>query len=169
MTEQQRGGSGGRSPERPESKAGGALGRPSEREGRESPRSNKMFPEPPEDAQPFFDAARDHRLLIQRCGACGSHQFYPRKICTTCGAADPEWVEASGRGKVHTYTVVHRGMPGWRESGPYVAAIIELEEGVRMTTNVIDCRPEDVSIDMLVEVTFVDEGTYVLPRFRPNR
>lgn len=127
----------------------------------------KMFPEPPEDAQPFFDAARESRLLIQRCAACGTHQFYPRKICKTCGAPDPEWVEASGRGKVHTYTVVHQGIPGWREEGPYVAAVIDLEEGTRMTTNVVDCRPEDVFIDMPVEVTFVDEGTYVLPRFRP--
>ncbi len=130
-------------------------------------RTQKHFPEPPEDAQPFFDAAREHRLLIQRCAACGAHQFYPRKICTSCGATNPEWVEASGRGRVHTYTVIHQGIPGWREEGPYVAAVIDLEEGPRMTSNVIGCRPEDVSVGMPVEVVFVDEGELVLPRFRP--
>jgi uncharacterized OB-fold protein len=58
-------------------------------------------------------------------------------------------------------------MPGWREEGPYVAAIVQLEEGPRMTTNIVDCAPSDVRVDMPVEVTFVDEGQYVLPRFRP--
>lgn len=132
-----------------------------------SERPQKMFPEPPEDAAPFFDAAREHRLLIQRCSSCGTHQFYPRKLCTTCGAPDPEWVEASGKGRVHTYTVIHQGIPGWREEGPYVAAVVALEEGPRMTTNVVDCRPDDVAVDMPVEVVFVDEGAVVLPRFRP--
>ncbi len=126
----------------------------------------KMFLEPPEESQAFFDAAREHRLLIQRCTACGKHQFYPRKICVACGDPGVEWVQASGRGTVHTFTVVHRGIPGWVEGGPYVAAIIDLEEGVRMTSNVVDCTPAHVRIGQPVEVTFVDEGTYVLPRFR---
>lgn len=132
-------------------------------------RPQKMFMDPPEESQPFFDGAREHKLLIQRCRACGTNQFYPRKLCIHCGSLDVEWTQASGRGSVHTYTVVHRGMPGWREEGPYVAAIVDLVEGVRMTTNVIDCRPEDVTVDMPVEVVFVDEGQYVLPRFRPVR
>jgi uncharacterized OB-fold protein len=88
-------------------------------------------------------------------------------LCKHCGSADVEWVEASGRGVVHTYTVIHRGMPGWREEGPYVAAIVELDEGARMTTNIVECSPSDVKIDMPVEVVFVDEGQYALPRFRP--
>lgn len=127
----------------------------------------KMFLEPPEGAEPFFDAAREEKLLIQRCTHCGKHQFYPRKICIHCGDEGVEWVEATGKGKVHTFTVVHRGIPGWVEGGPYVAAVIDLEEGARMTSNVVECSPADVSVGMPVEVTFVDEGRYVLPRFRP--
>jgi uncharacterized OB-fold protein len=130
-------------------------------------RTQKFLMDPPEESEPFFDAARENKLLIQRCPSCGKHQFYPRKICKHCGSPDVEWVEASGRGVVHTYTVIHRGMPGWREEGPYVAAIVELAEGARMTTNIVDCAPDDVSIDMPVAVKFVDEGRYVLPRFRP--
>lgn len=128
----------------------------------------KVFMDPPEESQPFFDAAREGRLLIQRCPSCGEHQFYPRKICVSCGSPDVEWVDASGRGTVHTFTVIHQqGMPGWREEVPYVAAIVDLEEGVRMTSNLVDCAPSDVSIGMPVEVAFVDEGDLVLPRFRP--
>jgi uncharacterized OB-fold protein len=128
----------------------------------------KFFMGVPEGADPFFEAAKEHRLIIQRCGACKEHQFYPRKICVHCGSPDVDWVDASGRGRVHTFTVIHQqGMPGWREEVPYVAAVIDLEEGVRMTSNVVECDPKDVTIEMPVQVTFVDEGTYVLPRFRP--
>lgn len=134
-----------------------------------SDRPQKFFMDPPEESEPFFEAARENKLLIQKCGECGKYQFYPRKACKHCGSLNVEWAEASGRGVVHTFTVIHRGMPGWREEGPYVAAIVELEEGARMTTNVVECAPSDVTIDMPVEVVFVDEGQYVLPRFRPAR
>lgn len=128
----------------------------------------KFFMGMPEESEPFFGAAREQRLLIQRCTDCGEHQFYPRKICIACGSPAVEWVESSGRGTVHTFTVIHQqGMPGWRDETPYVAAIIELEEGVRMTSNVVDTEPSSVSVGLPVEVTFVDEGMYVLPRFRP--
>lgn len=128
----------------------------------------KMFMSPPEHSHEFFDAAREKRLLIQRCAECEKHQFYPRQVCVHCGSGSVEWTEASGRGVVHTFTVIHQqGMPGWRDETPYVAAIIELAESVRMTSVVVDVEPSSVEIGMPVEVTFVDEGTYVLPRFRP--
>lgn len=130
-------------------------------------RFEKRFMEPPEEADAFFEAAKEGRLVIQRCTSCGEHQFYPRKLCTKCGAPKVEWVDASGRGTVHTFTVIHRGIPGWVDDGPYVAAVIDLEEGVRMTSNVVECSPEEVSIGMAVEATFVDEGALVVPRFRP--
>jgi|SRR5581483_4194716 len=127
----------------------------------------KFFMGAPEGADPFLDAAREGKLLIQRCADCEKYQFYPRQVCVHCGSSSVEWAEASGRGTVHTYTVIHQnGMPGWRDELPYVAAIIDLEEGARMTSNVVDIEPADVQIGMPVEVTFVDEGTYVLPRFR---
>jgi uncharacterized protein len=133
-----------------------------------SEKPQKWFMDPPEEADEFFEAAKEGRLLIQKCTACGKFQFYPRKICIHCGSPDIEWFEASGRGTVHTFTVIHQqGMPGWRDETPYPAAIIDLEEGVRMTSMIVDCEPKDVSVGMAVEVKFVDEGTYVLPRFRP--
>lgn len=128
----------------------------------------KFFMGVPEHSDDFFDAAREGKLLIQRCASCGEHQFYPRGLCIHCGDAAVEWTEASGKGTVHTYTVIHQqGMPGWRDETPFVAAIIDLEEGVRMTSNVVEVDPSEVRIGMDVEVVFVDEGPYVLPRFRP--
>jgi uncharacterized OB-fold protein len=128
----------------------------------------KFFMSPPEGAEPFFEAAKDGKLLIQSCPSCGRKQFYPRKICIHCGSSDVEWLQASGRGAVHTFTVIHQqGMPGWREEVPYVSAIIDLDEGVRMTANIVECAPADVRVEMPVEVTFVDEGMYTLPKFRP--
>ncbi len=133
-----------------------------------SEQPKKFFMSPPEGAEPFFEATKEQRLLIQRCSACNEYQFYPRQLCIHCGSTEVEWAEASGRGKVHTFTVIHQqGMPGWREETPYIAAIIDLEEGVRMTSNVIGCDPADVNIDMPVQVEFVDERALVLPRFRP--
>src|SRR5205085_9431453 len=94
------------------------------REGRMSAtspdRPQKFFMDPPESSEYFFEAAREGKFVIQKCGACGDYQFYPRKICIHCGSPDVEWAQASGRGVVHTFTVIHRGMPGWREEGPYV-------------------------------------------------
>ena len=131
-------------------------------------RPKKFFMSPPEHSAEFFDGARKGKLLIQRCAACSEYQFYPRQVCVHCGSADVEWAEASGRGTVHTFTVIHQqGMPGWRDETPYVAAIIDLAEGPRMTSTVVGTAPADVSVGMGVEVTFVDEGTYVLPRWRP--
>lgn len=129
---------------------------------------SKFFMGMPEGSDAFFDAARDGRLLIQRCDDCNEYQFYPRQVCVHCDSANVSWAEASGRGTVHTFTVIHQqGMPGWRDETPFVAAIIDLEEGARMTSNVVDVAPSDVRIGMPVTVTFVDEGPYVLPRFVP--
>ncbi len=133
----------------------------------EKPRG-KFFMRAPEGSDAFFDAAREGKLLIQRCVACGEHQFYPRQVCVHCGSSDVDWVEASGKGKLHTFAVIHQqGMPGWRDETPYVAAVIDLAEGPRMTSVVVETDPGDVRIGMDVEVTFVDEGAYVLPRWRP--
>jgi uncharacterized OB-fold protein len=98
----------------------------------------KPLPAPDGVSAPFWKAAAEGRLLIQRCPACGHRQFYPRALCTACGA-DPEWMEASGRGTVHTFTIVRQhGQRGFKEELPYVVAIIELEEGPRMMGNVGD-------------------------------
>ena len=91
---------------------------------------------------PFWEAASEGRLLYQRCPSCGHRQFYPRALCTACGAT-PEWAEASGRGEVHTFTVVRQhGGKAFREELPYVVAIVELSEGVRMMGTLTDVAPE---------------------------
>ena len=129
----------------------------------------RPLPRPSPFSRPFWEAARQHELLIQRCSNCRGHVFYPRYNCTHCGSRDLEWVKASGRGKVYTFTVARRPThPAFADRGPYVIAIVELEEGPRLTTNIVDCHPDSVRIDMPVEVTFEDVNEEVsLPVFRP--
>jgi len=125
-------------------------------------------PEPDHVSAPYWEAAARGVLLYQECPACGHRQFYPRAMCTAC-AATPAWREASGRGTVHTFTVIRQN---WAEPFrgllPYVVAIVELDEGPRMMTNVTHCDPEDVVIGMVVEayVAPVEDGL-ALPLFRP--
>lgn len=130
----------------------------------------KPVPTPDALTAPYWKAAVDGRLLIQRCQACGAYQFYPRAHCTSCGADGPAWHEATGRGVVHTFSVVHRnGSPGFADEVPYVFAIVELEEGPRMTANVLDVDPEDVVVGMPVEVTFTPISDEIaLPQFKPR-
>jgi uncharacterized protein len=90
---------------------------------------------------PFWRAAREHRLLVQRCRPCGTHQFYPRPFCLSCLAEDPEWVEASGHATVYSKTTVR--IPVIPEmTPPYVVAVVTLDEGPRLTTNLIGDEPE---------------------------
>ena len=115
----------------------------------------------------YWEGCAAGKLLIQRCTACGQFQFYPRAMCTAC-AGEPEWVEASGHGSVHTFTVLHQNKtPPWGTLGPYVVAMIELDEGVRMMSNIVDCAPADVRIGMPVVVEFIEAGEdVVIPVFR---
>lgn len=103
----------------------------------------------------YWGAAREGRLLVQRCRACGEHQFYPRRHCVHCFAPDPEWVEAKGTGRLHTFSVVHRtATPGFAEEVPYVFGIVELDEGPRLTVNVVDTPLEELRCDLPVRVVF---------------
>ena len=114
-------------------------------------------PRPTDLSKPFWDAAKRHELHLQRCKKCGTHVFYPRFNCTNCGSRDLEWVRSSGRATVYTYTVARRPThAAFAEKVPYVIAIVELEEGPRMTTNVVGCSPDDVAIGMAVQATFED-------------
>ena len=110
----------------------------------------KPLPEPGPVSGPFWAAAAEGRILIQRCPACGHRQFYPRGLCTSCGS-DPDWEEASGRGTVHTFTVIRQqGARSFRDETPYVVAMIELDEGPRMMGNVTGCPIDAVAIGMPV-------------------
>jgi uncharacterized OB-fold protein len=116
----------------------------------------------------FWAAAADGRLLVQRCPSCGHRQFYPRGLCTACGAT-PEWEEVSGNGTVHTFTIIRQqGARGFRDDVPYAVAIIELEEGPRMMGNVTGCPIEQISIGMPVRAYAVKvEDGVGIPMWEP--
>lgn len=128
----------------------------------------RPMPRPDNVSAHFWKSVAGGKLLVQKCPHCEHAQFYPRALCTACGA-DPEWLEAAGTGKVHTFTVIRQnGMKPFVADVPYVVAIIELPEGVKMMGNVTDCAPETVRVGMDVSwypVTVNDE--IGLPFWRP--
>jgi uncharacterized protein len=121
------------------------------------------------DNKEFWAATAEGRLLLRRCDDCRSFIWYPRPFCPTCGGLRTSWAEASGRGTVYTFTVVHRSVvPGYREAVPYVVGYVELAEGPRVMTNIVDVDPAEVSIGMPVSVVFTDTGEgSALYRFKP--
>jgi uncharacterized OB-fold protein len=129
--------------------------------------TQRPLPQPTRITQPYWDAARENRLMIQQCGNCHQHQFYPRQFCVSCLSEDIKWVASSGRGKVYTYTINRRSAnPAMSELVPYVVAAVDLEEGVRMIANIVDTPVDQVKIGSPVEVRFEklsDEIT--LPQF----
>jgi hypothetical protein len=119
----------------------------------------------------FWEAASEGRLLIQECPDCGERQFFPRSWCHYCGSDGVAWIESAGTGHVHAHTVIRRvtELPAFADEVPYVVAYVELDEGVRMCTNVVGCDPASVEHGMPVEVTFEDvDGSISLPKFRPR-
>ena len=107
--------------------------------------------------------------MIQRCNSCGEHQFYPRGVCSHCLSSELEWREASGKGTIYSYSVNHRAPhPGFADDLPFVLAIVELEEGPRMMTNIVVSDPDSVTIGMAVTVTFdIVTDQVTLPKFTP--
>ena len=133
-----------------------------------APTSKKPVPRPDEESRWFWEACARHELYLQRCRNCGTLRFYPRALCPKCLSAATDYLRASGRGTVYTFTVTYQNQaPGFREELPYVLAWVELDEGPRLLTNVIGCAPDEVRIGMPVEVEFEDVGEAIaLPKFR---
>lgn len=117
----------------------------------------------------FWKAAKQHKLIIQACQKCKSKIFYPRKFCPECWSSELGWIEASGRAKLYSYTVMMDQVePKFMKDLPYVLAFVDLEEGIRMMTRIVGCEPEEVTFDMDVEVVFEDiTDEFSLPYFRP--
>ena len=128
--------------------------------------TERAFPVPDAVSLPFWEGIAEGVLRVQRCGACGRHVFYPRAVCPHCASSELDWVDASGRGRIHSYTVVHRAPPEYRDEVPYVVALVELDEGVRMMTRLMDVEPAGVCVDLPVEVAI--QGDPRLPYFRPR-
>jgi uncharacterized OB-fold protein len=132
----------------------------------------KPLPSPTPDTLPFWEGLKRHELRIQRCRDCGRPYFYPRPFCPRCFSEDVEWFTAGGRARLHTYQIIHRGPPSFAREAPYVLAVVELEEGPRMMTNLVDVEPQPASlpVDMPLEIAYEDvNDTVTLARFRPAR
>lgn len=118
----------------------------------------------------FWEATKDGQLQIHQCEDCGHKMFPPRLYCNNCMSENVEWITVSGKGKIYSYSVAYEYPPA-RVAGflsvPYITALVDLEEGVRMVTTIVDCKPEDVAIGLDVEVKFTDIGEgVVLPNFK---
>lgn len=117
----------------------------------------------------FWKATKQGKLLIQHCNDCQANIFFPKKVCPECWSANLSWIESSGKAVVHTFTtMIDMVEPKFMGDLPYVIAMVDLEEGIRMTTRIVNCTPDDVAIDMKVEVAFEDVSPEcALPMFQP--
>lgn len=131
----------------------------------------KPLPQVTPEMKPFWDAARRHELVVQRCTGCGTHRFPARDICSRCLSRDAAWTPVSGRGSVFSWAIMHQVYhPGFAAEVPYAVVVIELDEGARLVSNLVDCAPADIRAGMPVEVVFDDVAPDVsLPKFRPRR
>lgn len=128
-------------------------------------------PEPNGDSLPYWNAARERRLLIRQCKACGARHFMPRHQCPVCWSVQLEWIESRGLGTVHSFSIVHRApLPIFMTNGPYVIALIDLDEGPRTFANILGEDALGVSIGDRVQVTFEDRGDGVMvPQFNRTK
>ncbi len=122
-----------------------------------------------EASKPFFDGANEGKLMLVKCSQCGTHRLPPRERCLDCWSTESEWAQASGKGKLYTYGIMHQKYhPAFAEETPDNDALVELDEGPRLVTNIVDCEPDDLKTDMPVVAVFdhvSDDATLI--RFRP--
>lgn len=125
-------------------------------------------PKPNADSLPYWNAAREKRLMLRHCKACGRTHFMPRHLCPHCWSDNLEWVESKGLGTIHSFSVVHRApTAAFAQHTPYVVALIDLDEGTKMLTNIVGPDAFGVNIGDRVAVTFEDRGDgAVLPQFK---
>jgi uncharacterized OB-fold protein len=129
----------------------------------------KPLPPRTEALAPFLEAARSGVLVVQRCDDCGERRFPAREICSACLSRAASWEPVSGKGRVFSFYVMHQVYhPAFASEVPYAVVVVELDEGPRLTTNVVQCRPDEIRIGMPVEVVFEERSAEVsLPVFRP--
>ncbi len=134
------------------------------------PEYNLNLPIINQDTKAFWEGCTRHELLIQKCKDCNNFRFEPAAICPHCISSNYSWEKVSGKGTVYSYVVYRQApQPSWASMVPYVIALVELQDcGVKMITNIVDCTPEDVKIDMEVEVVFEYATEEIsIPRFKP--
>ncbi|MEU8589136.1 OB-fold domain-containing protein [Streptomyces sp. NPDC048664] len=119
--------------------------------------------------RPYWDAAARGTLLIRRCAACGRAHHFPREFCPFCWSEDVTWERASGRATLYTWSVVHRNdLPPFTGRTPYVAAVVDLAEGPRMMTEVVECEEAGLRVGMALRACFRRAGEGAVPVFRPG-
>ena len=127
------------------------------------------IPQPESDF--YWEKCKEHELWLRHCKACDNTYFYPRDICPGCFSRDTDWIQSSGKAILHAFAIVYRApVPAFRGKEPFVTAIVELEGGARMPTNIVECEadPEHIKIGMALQVTFDDlDDKISLPKFRP--
>jgi uncharacterized protein len=131
--------------------------------------STRAVPAEDDDTRPYWEAAHDHRLELQRCAGCGRLQFPPRPRCPGCLSTDLTWTEVSGRGHVYSFTIVYAPVVRGLEP-PYAVAQVELDDqpGLCLVANIVNCDPEAVRVGMPVQVIFEDvDENCTLPQFTP--
>jgi uncharacterized protein len=130
----------------------------------------KPLPQPTPETAPFWEGCKQHELRLQYCTDCNQYVFYPRILCPQCLDSDMEWRAVSGRGTLLTYVISARPAPGFEDEVPYAIAIVKLDEGPHLMTNIVgtEIKPENLPAGMPVEVVFDDVNeTISLPKFRP--
>ena len=131
----------------------------------------KPMPVPmnPDLSKPFWEATKRHELVMPRCRTCSNVFLYPREQCPVCMSDDLDWTRVSGRGTLHSFTIVHQtAHSAYQAEPPHIYAIVRLDEGPRMPSNLVECEIEDAEIDMPVEAVFYDvSDEYTLVKFRP--
>jgi len=128
----------------------------------------KPLPQPTPTAQPFWDGLRERRIRLQRCEACRAWVFYPRNRCSHCLADALAWQEVGGAATLYTFTIARQPTsPHFVDDVPQLLAVVEVAEGVRMTSTLVDVDEADIRIGMALEPVFDDQGEVTLLRFRP--
>jgi uncharacterized OB-fold protein len=131
---------------------------------------NMRVPQPDAFSEHYWAGASRGELLFQRCSACSRPQFYPRAHCAVCLAPDPEWQVATGLGTLYSFTVVRRTPnTDWAAETPYVFALVELDEGVRITTNIVGADPDDLRCGQRVTITFQERDGTAVPVAEPQQ
>ena len=131
----------------------------------------KPLPIPSVESKPFWDGCKEHKLLLPRCNQCGSYRFPPTATCPKCLSTEWAWAKSTGRGKIYSFGVYHRVYhQAFEADVPYALVVVELEEGPRLVSNVVNCPAEQLKCDMPVEAVFEDiaEDT-TLYKFKPLR
>ncbi len=129
----------------------------------------KPLPIPTDWSQPFWEGTKQHKLLMKKCANCGNIDHPPYLFCTDCMAEEHEWIEASGKGTLYSYAINSFGVPfPFWDDMPYVLAIIDLDEGPRVISNIVECDLERLENGMRLQVVFDDVTPEVtLPKWKP--